>query len=251
MSTATRSASGSRARPRSASTATIRAASRSVVPGSSGLGNATVGKSGSGTSCSATVWTSPWPAEARRSARNAPPTPVHRGGGDADRGRRPGDPGEGQGPIGLPHLGRHRLHGRRCRPGAAAPRRPPPPRSRPPRGRRPAARSARRRPGRASGRCRRAGCGWRSPRSRPRSPGGGSRRPRRASAGRERQHDPDPVGGEHLGAVGCEGIGAVACVVRHHHAPLGGPRPRRSGTGRSRPPTGAPRGGSCTSAPPP
>ena len=58
-STATRSASGSSASPRSAPTAAIRSASIAVTPGSSGLGNATVGKSGSGEDCSGTGWTSP------------------------------------------------------------------------------------------------------------------------------------------------------------------------------------------------
>ena len=47
----------------------------SMAPGSSGLGNATVGKSGSGSACSSTGTTSVKPASASTRATATPPTP--------------------------------------------------------------------------------------------------------------------------------------------------------------------------------
>ena len=57
------------------STSAASANRRSVAPGSSGLGKATVGKSGSGANCDATMCTSSIPANASASSANSPPTP--------------------------------------------------------------------------------------------------------------------------------------------------------------------------------
>ena len=137
------------------------AISRSMAPGSSGLGKDTVGKSGSGANCSATTAGRGQPARSKAASSVSPPTPCigvyatvtslelrheahrgHRGEVGLDGRRRGGTTG-----------GRRRRPPR-CRPGR---RRRWPPRSR----RRPVRRSASRRPGTPCTRCPVAGCGWR------------------------------------------------------------------------------------------
>ncbi|SKW90139.1 Uncharacterised protein [Mycobacteroides abscessus subsp. abscessus] len=70
-----RSASGSRAIARAASTSAARASTASEAPRSSGFGNSTVGKSGFGWNCSSTRWMSVMPAAFRVATAVAPPTP--------------------------------------------------------------------------------------------------------------------------------------------------------------------------------
>ncbi len=73
--TAQRSASGSFAMTMSGPTRRAVANARSMAPGSSGLGNATVGKSGSGSACSGTTVGAGKPARAKAAVRVVRPTP--------------------------------------------------------------------------------------------------------------------------------------------------------------------------------
>ena len=70
-----RSASGSLASASSAPDAAARAISRSIAPGSSGLGKWTVGKRPSGSCCSGTTAGTGSPATSKASSSVAPPTP--------------------------------------------------------------------------------------------------------------------------------------------------------------------------------
>ena len=70
-----RSASGSLAITRSASTDRASATAASIAPFSSGLGKGTVGKSGSGSACSGTTTGSAKPASTMHRRRSVPPTP--------------------------------------------------------------------------------------------------------------------------------------------------------------------------------
>ncbi len=73
--TAQRSASGSLAMTRSGSVSRALAKARSMAPGSSGLGKATVGKSGSGSACSVTRAGAGKPARSKAARRTSLPTP--------------------------------------------------------------------------------------------------------------------------------------------------------------------------------
>ncbi|CAM5516425.1 hypothetical protein SGRIM128S_07293 [Streptomyces griseomycini] len=72
---AQRSASGSLAMTRSGFVSRAFAKARSIAPGSSGLGNATVGNSGSGSACSVTRSGAGKPARAKAASRTSLPTP--------------------------------------------------------------------------------------------------------------------------------------------------------------------------------
>src|SRR5690606_8240627 len=73
--TATRSASGSFAMANSASTEAASAKLRSIAPGSSGFGKATVGNAASGEICSLTVAGSGYPARSTTARVVSQPTP--------------------------------------------------------------------------------------------------------------------------------------------------------------------------------
>ncbi len=73
--TAQRSASGSLAITMSGWTSAAFAKARSIAPGSSGFGNATVGKAGSGSACSATSTGSGKPCRAKAAMTTSLPTP--------------------------------------------------------------------------------------------------------------------------------------------------------------------------------
>jgi hypothetical protein len=75
MAAPSRSASGSLASASCAPSRPASASSRSIAPGSSGFGKATVVKSGSGSNCSATTAGSSKPAAVNARSNVAPPTP--------------------------------------------------------------------------------------------------------------------------------------------------------------------------------
>ena len=219
--TATRSASGSTARPSWAPVAVIRAARRAVAPGSSGFGNETVGKSGSGCSCSAPGGRHRWPASASSAGEERSSDPVHRAGGDPDRSGGGRDPSEGRRDVVVEHRGTHRLDARTS------------------------ARQEDRLVGRdcvdgrgdlgVGGRDDLGGVveveleavvgGW-VVAGRDHDPCGAAESADREDADRgggrpAREPHRDAVGGKHLGAVGGEALGAVARVVGHDDAGFG------------------------------
>ncbi len=75
IATAQRSASGSLAMINSAPVSVALVTARSRAPGSSGFGNDTVGKDGSGCSCSATTAAGGKPVSSQACLTIAPPTP--------------------------------------------------------------------------------------------------------------------------------------------------------------------------------
>ena len=81
---------------RSAPVSRASASARSMAPGSSGLGKATVGNSGSGSSCSATTWGAAKPAVSRTCWAEVAADPVHRGVDDGEVARAVvGETGDG------------------------------------------------------------------------------------------------------------------------------------------------------------